>query len=215
MDILQNEFRRRVTELDCSYICDEEKNKISVLCGDAEVAQVTANGEVTSNDFDNLTEDERDMYFKVKNMAGEINEYCRAYQNAEPLTADGVKDYRLLAEYNGVVMAAAYDEKFGMSFVTWERGYIQNSLYQGHYSTKYNESKEDFAVRSGLVPQEKIFSTYELENVQTCVNYTLAFDDMLNDVQQREIEVLKDKIDNSLSSVAEKPEQAQAPQLSM
>lgn len=71
MNIIQNEFRRRISELDCSCVCDEARNTIAVFHGDVEVALVTANGETVSNGFDNLSDDERDMYFKVKNMVGE------------------------------------------------------------------------------------------------------------------------------------------------
>ena len=63
-------------------------------------------------------------------------EYEKLMERAPQIKASGLEgDYRLLAEFNDVVLAG-HQTRYGMEFVTWE--WVQNhtSLWQGHYYTR-------------------------------------------------------------------------------
>lgn len=67
--------------------------------------------------------------------------------------------------------------RFGMEFVTWE--WVQNhtTLWQGHYyGDSYTAAKRDFVTRSGLLPQERIFSDRQLAELYRCIHETLESD---------------------------------------
>ena len=60
-------------------------------------------------------------------------EYMRLLEAAPHLTASGLTgDYRLLAEFNDVVLAG-HPTQYGVQFITWERVQNRTALYQGDY----------------------------------------------------------------------------------
>ncbi len=101
-------------------------------------------------------------------------EYQKLMEQAPQIKASGLEgDYRTLAEFNNVVLAG-HQTRFGMEFVTWE--WVQNhtSLWQGHYyGDNYDAAKQDFVTRSGLLPQERIFSDRQLTELCRCIHETL------------------------------------------
>lgn len=101
-------------------------------------------------------------------------EYQKLMEQAPQIHASGLEgDYRTLAEFNNVVLAG-HQTQFGMEFVTWE--WVQNhtTLWQGHYyGDDYDAAKQDFTTRSGLFPQERIFSDQQLAELYRCIHETL------------------------------------------
>ncbi len=101
-------------------------------------------------------------------------EYQKLIEQAPQIKASGLEgDYRTLAEFNNVVLAG-HQTRFGMEFVTWE--WVQNhtSLWQGHYyGDNYDAAKQDFVTRSGLLPQERVFSDQQLTELYRCIHETL------------------------------------------
>ena len=52
---------------------------------------------------------------------------------------------------------------YSVQFVTWSRNFDRTGVTQGHYfGNCYQEAKQDFAVRSGLVQRERLFSEAQL-----------------------------------------------------
>lgn len=105
----------------------------------------------------------------------QVPEYQKLMEQAPQIHASGLEgDYRTLAEFNNVVLAG-HQTRFGMEFVTWE--WVQNhtTLWQGHYfGDDYDAAKQDFATRSGLLPQERIFSDQQLTEMYRCIHETLG-----------------------------------------
>ena len=94
-------------------------------------------------------------------MARSTAEYMRLMESAPVLKADGLTgDYRLLAEFNDVVLAGhERDRAYGVEFITWERTYDRTGVWQGHYyENNYSGARQDFAVRSGLLDQDRLFT---------------------------------------------------------
>lgn len=101
-------------------------------------------------------------------------EYMKFMEQALQIKASGLDgDYRALAEFNNVVLAG-HQTRFGMEFVTWE--WVQNhtSLWQGHYyGDDYDAAKQDFTIRSGLLPSEQLFSDEQLTEIYRSIHETL------------------------------------------
>ncbi len=117
-------------------------------------------------------------------------------ENAPPLIASSLSaPYRLLAEFNGVVLGGMSTE-FGTQFTTWERS--GDGLLFGHYfdDNDYAAAKQDFVIRAGLI-----------ETVRYCLKETLecgnrSFED------ENEIEALCGKIAQVLPEPPAKSEEA-------
>lgn len=103
-----------------------------------------------------------------------IPEYEKLMERAPRIHARGLEgDYRLLAEFNDVVLAG-HQTKYGMEFVTWEWVQDHTSLWQGHYyGDNYNGAKQDFVTRAGLVSQDRLLSAEQLVEVYRSVHETL------------------------------------------
>ncbi len=101
-------------------------------------------------------------------------EYQKLMEQAPQIHASGLEgDYRALAEFNNVVLAG-HQTRFGTEFVTWEWVQNHSTLWQGHYyGNSYAAAKQDFVTRSGLLPQEHIFSDQQLTEIYRCIHETL------------------------------------------
>ena len=87
--------------------------------------------------------------------------YMRQMAVAPLLTAAGLDgDYRLLAEFNGVILAG-HHTSYGTQFITWERDRKGTGVHTGHYHgfgvDSYTAAKRDFALRSGLIQDSVLF----------------------------------------------------------
>ncbi len=115
-----------------------------------------------------------EAYFKIKDIARTVSEYCSAYEKAPVLKAEGLPDnYRCLFEFNGTVLAAKNSE-YGFEFVTWDRSYDNQAVCQGNYYKDYAAAKENFATRSGLINKDKLFSDEQLERLRCCVKFAFV-----------------------------------------
>ena len=100
---------------------------------------------------------------RVINIARITDEYISRIDAAPNLEAESLKgDYRLLANYGDTVLAG-HMTKYGVQFITWNCDSGLTALQQGHYygpdhgTGSYLAAKQDFAVRSGLIPSALIF----------------------------------------------------------
>ena len=77
------------------------------------------------------------------------------------MKAADVSEYRQLAAFGDTVLAATYSEKNSFMFCTWKQNTDGNAVFWGDYSPNYEYAKEAFAVRSGLIPESRLFSEQE------------------------------------------------------
>ena len=70
------------------------------------------------------------------------------------------------------MLAATYSEKNGFMFCTWKQNADVDSVFWGDYSPNYEYVKEVFAVRSGLVSKDRLFSENEAAYLCCCVDFT-------------------------------------------
>ena len=116
-----------------------------------------------------------DALDRVREIVSDTLAYMRHMETAPPLLADGLSgDYRLLAEYNGTVLAG-HQTQYGVQSITWDR--LQDgTLWQAHYFNAgegMDAAKQDFATRSGLVDRSALFTPEQLTEVYRCIHETL------------------------------------------
>lgn len=189
------------------YTVSESSGYISVFSDGKEAAKIFGNGMISAPD--NTSDD---TYFEIKKIAGTVSEYCSAYEKAAPLKAEDLSgNYRCLSEFNGTILAAKYNAEYGFEFVTWDRTFDSKAVCQGNYYTDYAVAKENFAVRSGMVDKDKIFSTKELEQLEKCVNFAMRHN---GDLKFDDCEFLK-KISEKISENIPEQKQNIEPEMTM
>ena len=130
-----------------------------------------------------------------------MREYVSLYEHAPQMKADGVTDYRQLAAFGDTVLAATYSEKNGFMFCTWMQNTDGNSVYWGDYSPNYEYVKEAFAVRSGLVSKDRLFSEKESADLCRCVDFAKANCETLTYEQERQLDKLQEKLTDEYPSL--------------
>ena len=136
--------------------------------------------------------------------------FCRWSWTANSLTGD----YRLLADFNGVVLAG-HPTRYGVQFVTWERSSDRTSLGSGHYygpgggADSYTAAKRDFATRSGLIPRSALFDQKQLIEIYHCSVEVQAGLYSITDEQGKCLQSIIDQIELSIPNLGELLDQEQ------
>ena len=142
----------------------------------------------------------------------EAREYRKEMARAPVLVAEGLNEpYKLLAEYNDVVLCGRqYGNGYGVQFVTWRRTFDRTGVTQGHYfGNCYQEAKQDFAVRAGLVQSRRLFSQEQLAEIYRSVQQTLYADLELTRAQEKTLQTVSDQITELLPEIEERQIQQQ------
>ena len=145
-------------------------------------------------------------------------EYMRLMESAPVLKADGLTGaYRLLAEFNDVVLAGhERDSAYGVEFITWERTYDRAGVWQGHYyENNYSGARQDFAVRSGLLDQDRLFTNEQLVEVYRCIHETLDSEYTITDSRREILQNACIQIENAVSYLDELVQQSNQDELEL
>ena len=105
------------------------------------------------------TEAERELaHWDMVNIQQRTIDACSAWDNSREMPGEhmGAENFRLLSEFNDVVLAARNDGMRGLHFVTWDYSNDRTSLMHGHYTTSFAGALEDYASRAGMVKKEQI-----------------------------------------------------------
>ena len=135
-------------------------------------------------------------------------EYMRQMESAPQLKADSLEgDYRLLAEFNGTVLAG-HPTKYGVQFVTWEWVRDRTALWQGEYYGPdpggYAAAKQGFATRSGLIQNSALFAPEQLTEVYRSVQETLDEKEPLTEQRRKLLEETLEQIKDGVPDLAER-----------
>ena len=98
------------------------------------------------------------VYETAIRTSAQVYEYIEAMASAPRLEAVGLsEDFRLLAEFNGVVLAGQELERdWGYKFVTWRRDGNGTGVAHGnYYHNDYDGAKLDFACRTKGSPRKR------------------------------------------------------------
>lgn len=161
---------------------------------------------------------QEDALEQVRGAAGETLTYMRQMAAAPLLQADGLSgDYRLLAEFDNIVLAGhERSGDYGVEFITWER--IQNGagLWQGHYyENDYTAAKQDFAVRSGAVMREQIFTPEQLAEVYRSIHETLDNAYPITDGRKKLLEEASKQIEGAVPDLEQRVYQSNQAELEL
>ena len=130
-----------------------ETDSIRVNPNDERTPSIADNGDILYG------KEHRDFVDTIlKPLVSRINEVVSAWEAAKTVPFENLSNYRVLMEYNNVMLAARDDTggNRGLHFVTWEYDYNRNGLNHGHYTEDYDSAKADFAVRAGLIETDMV-----------------------------------------------------------
>ena len=214
--MLQKELAKR---LKARYDTKMDGNEwLEVSSDGMPLCRVKYNGNCIVNDNPYLSEEYLGKIAEVQNDLLTVKEYVVLYEHAPQMKADGVTDYRQLAAFGDTVLAATYSEKNGFMFCTWKQNADGDSVYWGDYSPNYEYVKEAFAVRSGLVSKDRLFSEKESADLCRCVDFAKGNCETLTYEQERLLDKLQEKLMDGYPSLEAEPptfEQTAAPQQNM
>lgn len=150
------------------------------------------------------------VYGTLRPIQSNTLEMTAAWDKAMPMPIKDVAEFRLLSEYNNIVLAARDDGNYGLHFVTWEYSYDRQGVGLGHYTTKYEEAKKDFAIRSGLIREKELFEPEQLKQIYSALLFQGKNDDELTYDTEKELHVVIEKLEDICPGL--KVEQAQPEQ---
>lgn len=141
-----------------------------------------------------------ELYHKVAPFSEMVYEYTSLMEKAPLVQSDSGNDsYRLLADFNGVILAGKEKGRYGFQFATWRHDASGTGFEQGHYFMNgYAAAKEDFACRTGIVEKGRQFSDEQLVELYRCVKDTLEGDCELTDAQVTLLETASEQIENAV-----------------
>ena len=153
-----------------------EENRLPVLLNGQDAIWVEPQGSIViAAKFVDDPEANR-IYETVRGLSSPVYEYTDAVASAPVLKAVGLhEEFRLLAEYDGIVLAGQELEQCqGYQFVTWRRNYDRTAVTHGnYYYNDYDGAKLDFACRSELVQDSRQFTDEQLTELYRCIYETL------------------------------------------
>ena len=187
---------------------EEDNGLLPVFWQDEPLCRVTAGGGIQYRKDEVDREGGSEALDRVIDMAATTAEYMRMLETSPPLKAQGLEgDYRLLADFNGTVLAA-HPTGQGTEFVTWEWDYPHTGMWQGHYyGTNYAGAKQDFALRSGLIPQTLLFEPEQLQDLYRCCEKTLELDESLTYLDAERLTSLEEKIEAISPGIGDRVEE--------
>ena len=181
-----------------------QNSRLPVLIAGETSAQIEPNGSVwfAKDKYGTPMADE--IYHKATEISARVLEYFTAVKRAPLLQADGLDEkYGVMAEFNGIVLAGREMEQgYGMKFVTWQRDYDGSGVTLGHYfMDHYEQAKEDFALRSGLMDKHRVFDNKQLIEIYRCIQDTLDGVYELTDAQTELLEQTAEQIESALPDI--------------
>ena len=182
------------------------------------LCRIKYNGQFLSNADKNLSDEYRSKIANIQDEISTVREYVGLYEHAPQMKVADVSEYRQLAAFGDTVLAAKHSENHGFEFVTWKQNADGRAVFWGDYSPNYEYAKESFAVRSGLIPESRLFSKQETANLCRCVGFAKANCETLTYEQERQLDRLQEKLTDGYPSLEIEPptfEQESAPQQNM
>ena len=178
---------------------------LPVEWGGLPLCRITADGGVRYWQEDVATPERKRACERATDLACTVREYMTLLEQAPPLQAQSLTDdYRLLADFNGAVLAA-HPTRLGVQFVTWDWSFDHTGLNQGNYfQENYVGAKQDFAIRAGLISKQQIFNQEQLVEIYRCCSDTLDAGFDLTAEQEKCIRGVQEQI--AMQPLAERPE---------
>lgn len=139
----------------------------------------------------------------VIDIAKTTSEYMAMMERAPQLKARDLEgDYRVLADFNGIVLAG-HPTSYGVRFNTWEWDWNREGVHSGNYFYEhYQEAKQDFATRSGLVQKDALFAPEQLTEIYHALSFVREQDESLSFGRDQELKELMEQVSGLLPADA-------------
>ena len=155
---------------------------------------------------DDIRDAETDRQLRtVVQTAAQTKEYLRMLERTPTLKAVGLdEDYKILADFGDAVLAGRYC-KTGAKFVTWEWDFDRQGVHAGHYFMEnYEAAKKDFAVRAGLVNEQRLFSDEQLDVIRNACEFALEDNATLSYAEEKQLHSVQEQIELLLPQQTQK-----------
>lgn len=194
----------RILALNDIEAAPPDRNSLPILLNGRSVCRVEPSGDMCIFPDDVRSPEGDELYHKVAPFSQMVKEYLTAIERAPLLKATALdEDFRLLAEYNGAVLAVL-DTKYGYKFATWERDYQGTGVVNGdYYLDGYTAAKQDFAIRAGLIEKQRLFSDDQLLEIYRSVNDTFDAGHNLTYSDEKKLYGIQKQIESLLPDIKE------------
>lgn len=176
------------------FICKpvEEEGKYCHIYDDKKVYILFENGGINTN-----------ANAEINKIVYRTNEYLKNYEQAEELQASGLKvGYKKLNEFNGYVLAMRVIPSLNeYEFVTWQYSLDGQSVNYGHYMTDYEAAKEDFAIRAGLIDNNKLFTETQLKLIYSSLVSYVGLNENIDYKTEKSIGEILEKINSIIPEI--------------
>ena len=137
--------------------------------------------------------------------AGHVKEYMRIFERAPTLKVVGLDDtYKVLADFGDAVLAGR-SCKTGAKFVTWEWDFDRQGVHAGHYFMEnYEAAKQDFAARTGLVNEQRLFSDEQLAVIRNACEFALEDDATLSYAEEKQLYSVQEQIESGMPDIMDR-----------
>ena len=140
-----------------------------------------------------------DEVMKLTDVLLEMKEAYGIFLNAEPLPIKDVSNFRLFSDYGNHLMAARMEPDSSLHFVTWLYDYDRKGVTLGHYyGDNYAGAKQDFAVRAGLISENKLFTEEELVVLHDACAFRGQNDEEISFDDEKKLQGVLDKIGDNI-----------------
>lgn len=184
-------------------------NMLAVMRADKQLCVVDENAGIRFRPEELAEGEEELVRDRVKEAAVITKEYLKLMESAPVMnTGNEIDNYKMLADFNGVVLAA-HDSGFGVQFVTWNWDQDRKGVYWGHYyGRNYEGAKQDFATRSGLMPEYRVLSPEQMTEVYRSIHETLENDYPITDNRRKLLESAASQIEQSVYDLKDRVNQS-------
>lgn len=199
MTIYQEEMQRKAQHYGCITSYDEADQLLLISHKGVHLTAINPEGFMFYNSKDITDPESREVFSHLTDDAETVREYVGLYESSPQMKPKDVQNYRKLSEYGDVVFAGMYSQKHGFMFCSWRQSDGGKYVAHGNYSPDYLVSKENFAVRAGLVDDNKLFTKEEAEELFKCAAF--ARDNCESLTSLSTFVVLTEPVMNSFSMV--------------
>ena len=172
-----------------------ENQHLPIKWNGSYLCRISGRGSVLYQEADVKRANAQDALHSIIDTAKMTSEYMAILDHAPQLKASGlVGDYRVLADFGDAVLAGHPTER-GVQFVTWSWDWDRKGVHQGNYFYEdYEAAKQDFTVRSGLVPKDALFEAEQLAEFYHALKFVRERDENLSFGRDQELAELMEQV---------------------
>lgn len=179
---------------------DNQKLCLTAFLGEQRICSFEYSGAMRFSEDNPLKQERQELYCLFLSM----KQAHDLYADAQPLNMDGLGDFRLVTSFGDCLLAARLDRGGEVRFVTWQYTYDRTGVTTGHYyETNYEGAKQDFAIRSGLIPKSRVFSEKEMEALHHACAFCGREDRTLTVDDEKGLREVMEKLEENLPQLTE------------